>query len=218
MRAIGPWPAYELTRYMRTSAVRRCWPRTESRLYAEPRNLVAHGLAEVSTEHTGRRRRTVYAITSAGRRALSKWLGERSAPREMQDETLLRMLLSDHGTPEQLLATIRWGLDDLRATVVELTKISDRIRESGSPPEEREETLLVDEPGTPASLRRRLRLSTQREQPVHGREGPLLRKRAKLRPTYGLEGQPGALPPTRPGPLRLEVDGHPHLPNDDCSR
>jgi DNA-binding PadR family transcriptional regulator len=130
--AIRAWPAYELTRYMRTSAVRRCWPRTESRLYAEPRNLVAHGLAAASTEHTGRRRRTVYAITPAGRRALSRWLGERSVPREMQDETLLRMLLSDHGTPEQLLATIRWGLDDLRATVVELTKISDRI-EAGDP-------------------------------------------------------------------------------------
>jgi DNA-binding PadR family transcriptional regulator len=125
--AIRPWPAYELTRYMRTSAVRRCWPRTESRLYAEPRNLVAHSLAVVSTEHTGRRRRTIYAITPAGRRALAKWLGERSEPREMQDETLLRILLSDHGTPGQLLATIRWGLEDLRTTIAELTKISDRI-------------------------------------------------------------------------------------------
>ena len=81
-----PWSAYDLTAYMRTSAVRRCWPRTESRLYAEPKNLVHHGLVEASKQYTGKRSRTVYSITKAGTEALTRWLGERPERWETEDE------------------------------------------------------------------------------------------------------------------------------------
>ena len=125
--AIRPWSAYDLTRYMRTSAVRRCWPRTESRLYAEPKNLVAHGFARATREYTGRRSRTVYSITRAGRKALARWMGERAARWETEDEALLKMLLADHGTPEQLLATIRGAMQDLHETVTTMMEISERV-------------------------------------------------------------------------------------------
>ena len=39
--SLRPWSAYELTGFMRTSNLRGIWPRAESRLYAEPKNLVA---------------------------------------------------------------------------------------------------------------------------------------------------------------------------------
>jgi DNA-binding MarR family transcriptional regulator len=55
------------------------WPRAVSRLYEEPKKLVAAGLASSRTEATGRRRSTVYSITPAGREALAAWLAEPGA-------------------------------------------------------------------------------------------------------------------------------------------
>ncbi len=129
--AIRPWSAYDLTGYMRTSAVRRFWPRTESRLYAEPKNLVAHGLVEASTEYTGKRGRTVYTITDAGRRALGEWLGERAGRWEVEDEALLKILLADQGSREQVLATIRRAMEDLLDIVTTMMEISERVVAGG---------------------------------------------------------------------------------------
>jgi DNA-binding PadR family transcriptional regulator len=84
--AIRDWSAYDLTGYMRTSAVRSCWPRTESRLYQEPKNLVSHGFAESSVERTGARTRTVYSITAEGRAALRRWHDQGVADRQIEDE------------------------------------------------------------------------------------------------------------------------------------
>src|SRR5215212_10180280 len=77
--AIGPWTTYELTQQMQRS-LRRCWPRAESKLYEEPKKLVARGLAASSEERVGRRRRTRYKITPHGRRQLARWLSQGSAP------------------------------------------------------------------------------------------------------------------------------------------
>ena len=52
----------------------RFWPRARSKLYEEPKKLVAQGLAEATAGAHGRRPRTVYSITPAGRRALAAWL------------------------------------------------------------------------------------------------------------------------------------------------
>src|SRR3954464_8690260 len=71
--AIQPWSTYELTRQMDRS-LGRFWPRARSKLYEEPKKLVAAGLAVASDERVGRRPRTVYSITPAGRAALAEWL------------------------------------------------------------------------------------------------------------------------------------------------
>jgi PadR family transcriptional regulator AphA len=122
-----PWSAYELTGYMRASAVRQLWPRTESRLYAEPKNLVAHGLARAENEYTGRRRRTIYRITPKGRRALARWLGERASAPQSEDEAMLKIFLADYGSKADLLSTIRGAVHDLRDQVAAIRKISDRV-------------------------------------------------------------------------------------------
>ena len=54
-------------------ALGRFWPRAESKLYEEPKKLVEHGFAAATTEHVGKRPRTVYAITGEGRAALATW-------------------------------------------------------------------------------------------------------------------------------------------------
>lgn len=102
---LRPWSAYELTKQVRRS-LHFCWPRAETRLYQEPKNLVDHGLVEATTSATGRRSRTEYAITAQGRRALRSWLAEPSAPPRLESEALLRVFFAEHGTKESLLATL----------------------------------------------------------------------------------------------------------------
>ncbi len=102
---VRSWSAYELTKQVRRS-LHFCWPRAETRLYQEPKNLLEHGLVKATTTANGRRARTEYAITAKGRKALRGWLGEPSAPPRLESEALLRLFFAEHGTKEDLLATL----------------------------------------------------------------------------------------------------------------
>lgn len=103
--ALQPWSAYELTKQVRRSLA-FAWPRAETRIYQEPKNLVEHGLAEARVEATGKRSRTVYTITDAGRAALSQWLDQPSEPVRFESEAMLRVGFAELGTKEGLLATL----------------------------------------------------------------------------------------------------------------
>jgi DNA-binding PadR family transcriptional regulator len=102
---LRPWSAYELTKQVRRS-LHFCWPRAETRIYQEPKNLLEQGLVKATTSATGRRSRTEYAITAQGREALRSWLAEPSAPPRLESEALLRVFFAEHGTKESLLATL----------------------------------------------------------------------------------------------------------------
>ena len=102
---VRSFSAYELTKQVRRS-LHFCWPRAETRLYQEPKNLLEHQLVKATTTANGRRSRTEYAITAKGRKALRAWLGEPSAPPRLESEALLRLFFADHGTKEDLLATL----------------------------------------------------------------------------------------------------------------
>jgi DNA-binding PadR family transcriptional regulator len=103
--AVQPWSTYELTRQMDRS-LGRLWPRAQSKLYEEPKKLVEHGLAEASTERVGKRPRTVYSITPAGRRALAEWLRSPGAGPVLEFEQLLKISFAENGTKADALATL----------------------------------------------------------------------------------------------------------------
>jgi PadR family transcriptional regulator, regulatory protein AphA len=107
---LQPFSAYELTGYMRRSALSRLWPRTEASLYREPKTLVAHGLARARVKHTGRRERTVYEITAAGRRAFEAWLREPGDGLRIECEAALKAFFGDATDLESL----RGHLESLR--------------------------------------------------------------------------------------------------------
>jgi DNA-binding PadR family transcriptional regulator len=109
-----PWTTYELAQQVHTS-LDNFWPRTERQLYEQPKLLVVHGLATATREHVGRRPRTVYRITPAGRRALKAWLAVPSNGCSFEYEALVKVFLSDHGTKEHLLAQLRAVQDSNRA-------------------------------------------------------------------------------------------------------
>lgn len=110
--SIRPWSTYELTQQMDRS-LGRIWPRTQSKLYEEPKKLVSHGLATTSEEHVGRRPRTVYSITPDGHEALAGWLGTPGAGPVLESEQLLQVFFSENGTRDDLMATLasarEWG-------------------------------------------------------------------------------------------------------------
>jgi PadR family transcriptional regulator AphA len=105
--AVRPWSAFELAKQM-TRGMDVVWPRAESAIYEEPKNLVAHGLATARTESSGpRRSRTVYAITSKGRRALREWLEMEPSPPQFESEGLLKVFFAEHGSKESLQTALK---------------------------------------------------------------------------------------------------------------
>lgn len=110
--AIKPWTTYELAQQMQR-ALGQFWPRAESKLYEEPKKLVAHGLARASSEMVGKRPRTLYTITAKGRRAIAAWVPAPGGGPVLEFEQLIKVFFAEHGTKADLLATIasarRWS-------------------------------------------------------------------------------------------------------------
>jgi PadR family transcriptional regulator AphA len=105
--AMQDWTMYDMARQMRRN-VRYFFPRAESQVYAEPKRLEALGLAVSRKEATGKRQRTVYAITPEGRLVLESWLAS-AIGREMalDFEGLTRVMLAPFGQTADLEASLR---------------------------------------------------------------------------------------------------------------
>ncbi|MGZ4559270.1 MAG: PadR family transcriptional regulator [Mycobacteriaceae bacterium] len=112
--AIRRWSSYELTQQMDRS-LGRVWPRATSKLYEEPKKLVAHGLARSSTEQVGRRKRTLYSITEEGRQALATWLQYPGEGPVLEFEQLLKVFFAENGTRADALATLAAAQEWARA-------------------------------------------------------------------------------------------------------
>jgi DNA-binding PadR family transcriptional regulator len=109
--ALRPWTAYELA-----AEAQHCfeyfWPRADARVYEEVKGLAKAGLAVASRERIGRRPRTTYAITPAGRAALEVWLARPPEMIALEFEALLKVYLARFGTREDLLANLERTRDD----------------------------------------------------------------------------------------------------------
>ena len=98
---VQSWTTYELAKQVQRS-LSWFWPRAERKLYDEPKRLVADGLATATKESTGKRPRTVYGITDAGREELRRWLDEPPAPPTTEFEGLVKLFFAEAGSLEQL--------------------------------------------------------------------------------------------------------------------
>ena len=99
------WSAYEIAEQV-GRGVDQLWPRADRQRYNTPKRLLELGLVTARTEATGRRTRTVYSITGAGRAELAAWLGRASRPPAMEFEGMVKVLLSEQGTVADLRATL----------------------------------------------------------------------------------------------------------------
>ena len=101
---IRPHSAYELAQQNSRSGI--FWSAAQSVVYEEAKKLAAQELATATTVTDGPRKRTVYAITEAGRRELHRWLSEPGGDPQVQYPDMLRVLFADAGTNDDLLAAI----------------------------------------------------------------------------------------------------------------
>ena len=99
--AVRPYSTYELAKAMGLS-VGRVWPRAQSKLFEEPKKLVQHGFATAKEELVGRRPRTVYTITRAGRRALAAWLAEPGDGPVLEFEALVKLIFAEEQVPVEV--------------------------------------------------------------------------------------------------------------------
>jgi len=103
--AVRPWTTHELVQQVDRS-LRRLWPRAQSKLYEEPKKLVAHGYATASDDSVGRRPRTRYTITPKGRRALATWLREPGGGPVLEFEQLVKIHFADSGSKADVVANL----------------------------------------------------------------------------------------------------------------
>lgn len=140
--AVRPHSTYELAKAMDRS-VGRVWPRAQSKLFEEPRKLVAHGYASGQDERVGRRPRTVYTITPAGRRALAAWLAEPGTGPTLEFEGLVKLIFAEHGTRQDALASIArvrdWAVERNEGNI----EAGERFAEGDGRFEERRATTLL---------------------------------------------------------------------------
>ena len=122
--ALRDHSTYELTKQMRYS-LHYLWPRAESNVYAEPKRLVAAGLAEVREEWTGQRRRTVYSITSSGRKELRTWITSPSTRQRYESEAVLKVFFGENGSREDMIASLRAVREDAIAAVQHFQRVAD---------------------------------------------------------------------------------------------
>lgn len=103
--AVRPWSTYELAQ-QRVRYFRYVWPRAESAIYREAKRLASMGLIEGRKEYTGKRSRTIYSITQAGKEELRVWLGTPVSPFSMDFEAMLRIFVLPLGTKDDLIGTL----------------------------------------------------------------------------------------------------------------
>ncbi len=122
--AVRPWSTYELAQ-QRVRYFRYVWPRAESAIYREVKRLAAMRLVAAKREYVGKRPRTVYSITEAGRQVLREWLGTPVSPFAMDFEAMLRLFIAPLGTKEQIVAT----MEQVRSDAQEMLRFSGAVKQ-----------------------------------------------------------------------------------------
>lgn len=108
------WTATELADQISRN-MRFFWPRAASRVFAESKAAVDRGWALSRSESRagqGAPRRTRYRISAAGRQELKLWLASPPRGTVLECEALLRVLLADLGTVDDLRRAIESVGDD----------------------------------------------------------------------------------------------------------
>ncbi|HWM64101.1 MAG TPA: PadR family transcriptional regulator [Solirubrobacterales bacterium] len=89
------------------SSTRFFWAASYGQIYPELKRLSEAGLVEGVDSPTGGRKRTVYAITDAGKAALVDWLRQPPQTYELREEGLLKLFFAGALPPEEAVEILR---------------------------------------------------------------------------------------------------------------
>jgi PadR family transcriptional regulator, regulatory protein AphA len=119
--AVEPRSGYDI-KSLTDKSTRFFWAASYGQIYPELKRLSERGLVKGSDESQGGRKRTVWHITSAGRKAFARWLSDREQTHELRDEGLLKLFFAGEAGKEELEAVLREkraahaaALEELRA-------------------------------------------------------------------------------------------------------
>jgi DNA-binding PadR family transcriptional regulator len=106
MVAEGATTSYDM-KQKASRSVGYFWNFPHSQFYAEPPRLVELGLLDEEREAEGRRRR-VYSLTPAGRKALDDWVREPTGEQpQIRDTGLLKLFFGDGMNADEIAALAR---------------------------------------------------------------------------------------------------------------
>ena len=128
------WTAYELAEQL-SIGIDSLWSRVSRQYYNAPKRLVEEGWAAARQEviaadkapGAGRRMRTVYSITDAGRAALRDWHDTPTEAPMLQFEGMIRMMFADGATIEQFRDNLRSMGDQARSSRAEFVGYASAI-------------------------------------------------------------------------------------------
>jgi PadR family transcriptional regulator AphA len=133
MLRTGPKSGYEIKALV-DGSTRFFWAASYGQIYPQLRRLEEQGLVEGTAAPRDGRKRTVYRITAAGRKALRDWLREPPTTFETRDEGLLKLFFAGALPPEDAVNTLEAMRDRSRQTLTRLREIEPMAVAAGGYP------------------------------------------------------------------------------------
>ena len=132
MVAAKPRSGYEIKQLIDKSA-RFFWAASYGQIYPELKKLEDAGLIAGADAAQGGRRRTVFKLTAAGRKAARAWIEEEALTVELRDEGLLKLFFAGSIEPKRAAEIARERAALARAKVDQLRAIWEVVDEEGHP-------------------------------------------------------------------------------------
>jgi PadR family transcriptional regulator, regulatory protein AphA len=129
--ALQPSSGYDVKRIIDKS-IRHFWAASYGQIYPELRRLVEAGWITKEDASSGGRRRLLYRITPAGRKALLDWEHGYETRIELRDESLLRLFFADTLPREEALGLLQARREGYRQMLAYLRGLDDG--QGGDPP------------------------------------------------------------------------------------
>jgi DNA-binding PadR family transcriptional regulator len=126
-----PRSGYEIKRMVDRST-RFFWAASYGQIYPELRRLAKASLVEAEQQPTGRRKRTLYRLTDAGRDELRRWIAAASARLEVRDEGLLKLFFAGAADRHDALAIVDAKQRQAEAKLAALREIEPIARAASS--------------------------------------------------------------------------------------
>ncbi len=121
--SLRPWSTYDLANQS-ARYFRYVWPRAESAIYREIKQLAAAGLVAARKEFVGKRARTVYSITEEGLEELTRWFDIPPSPFAMEFEGMLRLFAAPVAETKQ----VKRALEQVRRDVEEMMSFGGEVK------------------------------------------------------------------------------------------
>jgi PadR family transcriptional regulator AphA len=130
MLAARPRSGYEIKQLVDTSA-RFFWAASYGQIYPELKRLEKEGLISGSDSAQGARQRTIYKLTTKGKRAAREWIDRAPEIFELRDEGLLELFFAGSIDPARAPEIARERAAKAAASAAELRSIEEEVEAKG---------------------------------------------------------------------------------------